>query len=256
MSMGNVDVAAGDGIMTVTLRRPEKKNAITAEMYERLSAAFESAESNPDVKTVLIDADGDTFCAGNDLADFATAAQGTDELPAARFIRVLTKSAKPVIAAVQGNAVGIGTTMLLHCDLVYIAHHARLAAPFARLGIVPEAASSLLLPARIGHARAFAMFALGDTLDAAAAVACGLATAALPMDEVRDTARNAAKKLSQGPHGAFRQTKLLMREIEPLPIRMERELSIIEERVRSANAQEAVAAFGERRQPVFVDDHH
>src|ERR1700730_17645889 len=179
------EVAAG--IMTLTLARPDKKNALSNAMYSALSEGLERAEKDPAVRVVLFRGGGEEFTAGNDLADFSAQANGKDtrESEAHRFIGNLGKATRPLIAAVQGNAVDGGTTMLLHCGLVLLADTARLITPFVNLALVPEAASSWLLPARIGHVRAYAMFALGAPLDAAAALACGLANAVVPVADLR-----------------------------------------------------------------------
>ena len=149
------------GIMTMTLARPEKKNALSNEMYSAMSDGLERAEKDPAVRVVLFQGDGDSFTSGNDIADFSAQANGSNigESQAFRFIRNLGKATRPLVAAVQGNAVGVGTTMLLHCDLVFLADTAKLMTPLVNLALVPEAASSWLLPARIGHVRAYAMFA-------------------------------------------------------------------------------------------------
>ena len=159
----------------------------------------------PAVRVVLFQGDGDSFTAGNDLADFSAQANGQDtgESQAFRFISNLGKATRPLVAAVQGNAVGVGTTMLLHCDLVFLADTAKLTTPFVNLALVPEAASSWLLPARIGHVRAYAMFALGEPLDAAAALACGLANAVVPASDLRARARAAAEALTKRPAGSL-----------------------------------------------------
>src|SRR6202035_3807394 len=158
------EVAAG--IMTLTLARPEKKSALSNAMYSAMSDALERAEKDPSVRVVLFQGDGDSFTAGNDISDFSAQANGEDtsESQAHRFISTISRATRPVVAAVQGNAVGLGTTMLLHCDLVFLADTARLITPFVNLALVPEAASSWLLPARIGHVRAYAMFALGQQI--------------------------------------------------------------------------------------------
>ncbi len=163
-------------------------------MYDVLSDALVKAEADTSVRVILFQGDGDSFTAGNDLADFASQARGENSVdsPAHRFIEIVSKVTKPLVAAVQGNAVGVGTTMLLHCDLVYLADNARLITPFVNLALVPEAASSWLLPLRIGHARAYAMFALGEPMETAAAVASGLANAVVPQSELRKKALDAA----------------------------------------------------------------
>jgi enoyl-CoA hydratase/carnithine racemase len=204
----HVKTEIADGIMTLTLQRPDKKNALTGAMYDAMSDGLERAETDASIKVVLFQGDGDSFTAGNDLADFAkqSNSRAAGESPAFRFIRNLGKATKPLIAAAQGNAVGVGTTMLLHCDLVYLADNARLITPFVNLALVPEAASSWLLPARIGHVRAYQMFALGEPMDAPTAVACGLANAVLPLGELRAKAHAAAVTLTKRPAGALSLT--------------------------------------------------
>ncbi len=187
------------GILTLTLSRPEKKNALTNAMYGDLADALERAEADPAVRVILFQADGDSFTAGNDLGEFAAhaAGGGKGELHVIRFLHALARATRPLIAAVQGRAVGIGTTMLLHCDLVLLAEDALLSTPFVSLALVPEAASSLLLPARIGHARAYAMFALGQIVDAASAVAWGLANQAVPARQL--AGRRTPGRAAAGP---------------------------------------------------------
>jgi enoyl-CoA hydratase/carnithine racemase len=175
----------------------------------------------------------------------------TGERHVLRFLDGLARATRPLVAAVQGNAVGVGTTMLLHCDLVYVADTARLTTPFVNLALVPEAASSLLMPARIGYARAFAMFALGEAIDAATAVAIGLANAVVPAADLRATARRAAEALAKRPAGALGHTKALMRNVDAIRAQMDREGAIFQERLKSAEAREAFAAFAERRPPDF-----
>jgi enoyl-CoA hydratase/carnithine racemase len=167
------------------------------------------------------------------------------------FLSALARAQKPYVAAVQGLAVGVGTTMLMHCDLVYIADDARLTTPFVNLALVPEAASSWLIPARIGHARAYAMFALGAPVDGKTAAAIGLANASLPASEVRAAALSAAQALAQRPLGALRATKQLMRDAATIEKVMARESEIFGARLRTAEAAEAFTAFAERRPPDF-----
>ena len=250
----HVKTEVSDAIMTLTLARPEKKNALSQAMYSALSDGLESAEKDPDVRVVLFQGDGDSFTSGNDLADFAAASDGGNHGPseASRFIGNLGKATKPLIAAVQGNAVGVGTTMLLHCDLVYLADTARLMTPFVNLALVPEAASSWLLPARVGHVRAYAMFALGEPVDAMTALSWGLANAVLPSGDLRARARAAAVTLTERPAGSLIHTKALMREFEKIAAQIERENGVFAERLVSAEAREAFTAFAERRKPDFV----
>jgi enoyl-CoA hydratase/carnithine racemase len=249
----HVKTEVSAGIMTLTLARPEKKNALSNAMYSALSDGLERAEKDPAIRAVLFQGDGDSFTSGNDLADFSAQADSREagESQAFRFIGILGKATRPLVAAVQGNAVGVGTTMLLHCDLVFLADTARLMTPFVNLALVPEAASSWLLPARIGHVRAYAMFALGEPLDAAAAVACGLANAVVPASDLRATARKAAEALAKRPAGSLGHTKALMRDMDRIAAQMNSESALFRERLQTAEAREAFAAFAERRQPDF-----
>ncbi len=244
---------SGDGpVREITFARPEKKNALSNAMYRAARAALEEAATDPAVRVVLFTGEGEAFTAGNDLADFAAVASGqSGTLEALPFIEALAAFDKPIVAAVPGLAVGIGTTMLLHCDLVFLAEGARLTTPFVDLALVPEAASSLLLPARIGHARAFAMFALGEPLGAQEAFALGLANRVLPAAEVLPAARQAAAMLAAKPPGAVRATRRLMRDAEALLAQTRAESEVFRERLQSAEAREAFTAFMERRPPDF-----
>ena len=251
----HVRITIEDNVMRLLLARPEKKNALTNAMYTALGAALDRAESDPAIRAVLFEAEGDAFTAGNDLGDFAAVAAGTmarSEMKAHVLLSALARGEKPYVAAVQGLAVGVGVTMLLHCDLVYIAEDAKLTVPFVNLAVVPEAASSWLLPARIGHARAFAMFALGEPVDGRTAAAIGIANTALPASEVRAKALAAAKALATKPIGALRATKKLMRDAAAIQALMTREGEIFGERLGTAEAAEAFRAFAERRAPDFT----
>ena len=251
----HVKIELSDSVLVLTLQRPDKKNALTGAMYNALSDALERAETDASVKVVLFQGDGDSFTAGNDLADFAAQSKNNseEESPASHFIATIGNATKPLVAAVQGNAVGVGTTMLLHCDLVYLAEGARLITPFVNLALVPEAASSWLLPARIGHVRAYQMFALGDPMDAMTAVACGLANAVVPAGEVRQKAMTAAVTLTKRPAGALSATKKLMRDLERIQAQMGAEGDLFKERLKTPEAREAFAAFAERRPPNFAN---
>lgn len=250
-----VRVTIEDKVMRLTLNRPEKKNALTNAMYAAMAEALISAETDPNVRAVLIEAEGDAFTAGNDLSDFAAVASGTmerGEMKAFVFLQAMAQAQKPYVAAVQGLAVGIGLTMLMHCDLVFVAENAKLSAPFVNLAVVPEAASSWLIPARIGHARAFAMFALGESIDGRTAAALGLANLALPAAEVRAKALAAAKTLAAKPLGALQATKRLMRDAAAISAHMKRESEIFGARLLTAEAAEAFKAFAEKRPPDFT----
>lgn len=250
----HIKIALDDGVLILSFNRPEKKNAISSDMYRRLAEAVEAAGSDPSIRVILLQGEGGVFTAGNDLSDFAAVSSGKadGERGGSRFIRAIGALEKPMVAAVTGLAVGIGVTMLLHCDLVYAADDAKLSVPFVNLALVPEAASSLLLPQRIGHARAFAMFALGETVLGKDAAAMGLVNQALPAAEVQAAALAAAKSLARRPLGAVMATKKLMRESEAMMRRMDAELVIFGERLKTAEAAEAFAAFAERRAPDFT----
>lgn len=242
-----------DGVLTLTLNRPEKKNALTKAMYQTLGNAIDQASSDAAVRCVLLQAEGDMFTAGNDLSDFAAvgAEQGEGRWEGNPLLTALARAEKPLVAAVQGRAVGVGVTMLLHCDLVYLGDDALLSTPFVNLALVPEAASSLLLPARIGHARAFSMFVLGETVDAQKAVAWGIANATLPRSELHARARAAADAIAQKAPAAVATTKALMRDPAALAERMQREGNHFVAQLRSPEAREAFAAFAEKRPPRF-----
>jgi enoyl-CoA hydratase/carnithine racemase len=244
------------GVLTLTLNRPEKKNALSGEMYEALGDAINGANTNPAVRCILIQANGDMFTAGNDLSSFQAANAGAPEPGGERrsgsaLINALARAEKPVVAAVNGRAVGVGTTMLLHCDLVFLAEDALLTTPFVNLALVPEAASSILLPARIGHARAFAMFVLGEAVDAHKAEAWGIANAVVPAGDLRAQARAAADAVAARPPAAVTITKSLMRETARLAQRIQDEGVHFAAQLKSAEAAEAFAAFREKRQPDF-----
>src|SRR5450432_1430216 len=206
------------GVLTLTMARPDKKNALTNAMYGALADALQSAETDSAVRVVLIRGEGDMFTAGNDVGEFAAIASGSveGERHVSRFLQALARSSRPLVAAVRGRAVGIGTTMLLHCDLVVLADNALLSTPFVNLALVPEAASSLLMPLRIGYARAFEMFALGEAVDASSAVAWGLANRMVPLDRLDAEAKALAVRLARQPAGAVSTTKRLMRNPEVL----------------------------------------
>ena len=249
----HIKTTTRDGVFEMTFARPDKKNALSNAMYRAASDALENAQSDGAIRVVMLSSEGDAFTSGNDLADFARSAAGRgEELQAGRFIRVLAQAEKPLIAAVPGLAVGVGTTMLLHCDLVFVADTAKLSAPFVNLALVPEAASSLLLTARIGHARAFALFAMGEALTGLEAFNLGIANKVLPKDEVIPAARAAARALAEKPLGAVMATKRLMRESEAILARLARESQVFGERLQSAEAREAFSAFAERRPPNFT----
>lgn len=236
-------------VLTLTIDRVEKRNALNDAMYAALADAMAAAEAEPDVRVVVLCAAGEMFTAGNDLSDFAS--PGASPANVFRFLRALAGAAKPLVAAVQGKAVGIGTTLLLHCDYVVLAEDAVLTTPFVNLALVPEAGSSLLLPARIGYARAYAMFALGEAVGAQQALEWGLANQVVPLAALRETAGAVAGRLAKQPPAALAATKALMRDAGATGARIEAENKLFIERLGSAEAKEAFSAFFERRAPDF-----
>jgi enoyl-CoA hydratase/carnithine racemase len=245
-----IDTYVQDGIAFVEIARPTRKNALTLDMYRAMADALATAQTNPDVRVVLIAGQPGVFTAGNDIEDFLSRPPRTeaqlDDWPVLRFMRALLMSGKPVVAAVTGDAIGIGATMLLHCDLVYLAANARLSMPFVRLGLVPEFASSALIPLRLGRARATETLVLGEPLTADEAVRCGIANAALPADEVRDEALNAARRLKALPPEAVRETLQLLRRgahVDALLETMLVEARTLVQRLSAAEARDAFTAF-------------
>ena len=248
----NVVVEVKDRIARIELSRVEKKNALTPGMYRALADAFAGADDDPGVRVVLLHGRPDCFCAGNDLADFLERDPNA-ESPALRFLARIAGARKPIVAAVGGPAVGIGTTMLLHCDLVYAAAGTRFQLPFVPLGLVPEAASSLLLPMIAGHARAAELLLLGQPFDAGKALAAGIVTAVVPEGELLESARTAAAQLASLPPASVRLTKELMKRSRAPAVaeRMREEGRLFAERLSSPEAKEAFTAFLEKRKPDF-----
>ena len=249
-----IQTELADGVLTVTLARPEKKNAITQAMYAVLAEATERARTDDAVRVLVFKGQGDSFSAGNDIADFiALGSQGQQPLDMSvfRFLKALADLDKPAVAAVRGRAVGIGLTLLLHCDMVVVAEDALLSVPFINLALAPEAASSMLLPAVLGHQRAFELFALGEPIDGRTAVAWGLANRAVPADQVEAVAAELAGKLAARAPNSIRKTKRLMRDAERLWALMQREGEAFGSQMSSPEAMEAFMAFSQKRAPDF-----
>lgn len=244
-----VSVRDAAGIREIRMLRADKKNALDFAMYEALAAAFESANA-ADIRCILIGGVPGAFCAGNDLKDFQTMASERSGLgaPILRFLHALARCEKPVVAAVQGVAVGIGTTMLLHCDYVVAASDARFMTPFVSLGLLPEAGSSLLAPRLMGERRAFALLAMGLPLDAQEAKACGLVNAVYAPAEIEVEARKAAERIVALPPQALAVTRRLVRGApEAIVARIDDEAAHFQKRLQSDEAQAAFKAFFERK---------
>ncbi|MDZ7855100.1 enoyl-CoA hydratase [Sphaerotilus sp.] len=249
----SIKTATLNGVATIEIARPEKKNALTMVMYTAMAEALRSAQTDTSVRAVLITGQPGMFTSGNDLEDFMQRPpQGMDS-PVFQFMLALLECEKPVVAAVTGAAIGIGTTMLLHCDFVYVSDEARLAMPFVGLGLVPEYGSSLLVSQLMGHAKAAEKLLLGDPFTGADAVECGIANAVLPTSEVVNHARRVAERFNALPPGAVRDSKRLMRAPQREQVRavIASEAAIFSERLRSPEAQEAFQAFFQKRKPDF-----
>jgi enoyl-CoA hydratase/carnithine racemase len=246
----NVQITDDGPVRTIRMDRPDKKNALTAEMYEAMAAAIEHAGTDPSVRCVLIAGRPGAFTAGNDLAEFLKAAESGEGLGTntVRFLHALARSQRPLVAAVQGVAVGLGTTMLLHCDFVVAGVNARFSTPFVSLGLVPEAASSLLAPGLMGHRRAFALLVMGRAFDATAAQACGLVNAVVSPADVDATAMKAARDIAALPAEAVAESRRLMRgPPEQIVGLMNKEVDLFKERLRSPEARAAFNAFLNRK---------
>ena len=256
----SIKTAVLNGVATIEIARPEKKNALTVAMYQAMTDALVAAKADPAVRSVLITGQPGIFTSGNDIEDFMTRGTGlpgqgseTMDSPVFQFMRALIECDKPVVAAVTGAAIGIGTTMLLHCDFVYVSDEARLAMPFVALGLVPEFASSLIVPQLMGHRRAAEKLLLGDPFTPEQAVDCGIASAVLPAAEVVNHARRVAERFNALPPGAVREAKQLMRgpQTEALLKTIRAEAEIFGRRLRSPEAIEAFQAFFQKRKPDF-----
>ena len=252
--MSDIVTELSNGVLRVELNRPAKKNAMTATMYRSLAEAFGDAAKDEAVRVVLWHGAGDAFCAGNDLGDFLNNPPRPGDFPQADLMDALIGFEKPIVAAVQGAAVGGGTTMLTHCDFVYAGESARFQTPFINLALVPEFGSSFSLPARIGHLRAAELFLLGEPFTAARAAELGLVTRVVPDGHELATATEIAQKLATKPSGALRASKRLIKQasIGPLREAVKSENQEFVERLRSAEAKEAFSAFLEKRPPNFT----
>jgi len=262
--MSEIEIKAADGVQVIRLLRAEKKNSLTGPMYTAMSEALDAAERDDAIAVTVFIGSGGVFSAGNDINDFLRRAQvtaggaasgtaGGIPSPSLDFIRRLPKVTKPMIAAVDGVAIGIGTTLLLHCDLVYATPTASLRTPFLDLGLVQEAASSVTAPARMGYPRAFEMICLGEPFGAERALEAGLINAIVPAEELEPTAIKAAKRLAAKPRQALMTARCLLRQNFPdLVAMIDAEAAAYQVLMVSPEAREAFTAFLEKRPPDFA----
>jgi len=250
----HVRVEKSGAVLTITLTRAERRNAITVAMYSALADAIEQAAGDSSIRLIACRGEGQDFAAGNDLADFLNALPGDlDEIPVWRLLRALVQCEIPIVAAVHGNCVGIGTTMLLHCDLVIAEEGARFSLPFVDLGLVPEAASSLLLPRLAGRRRAARYLLLGEPFDVDEALEIGLVSHRAEPGALEERLSELIHALLAKPPEALRQTQRLLRHgtCDEIVERMRLEGAAFAERLPSAEVKEAISAFFEKRKPDF-----
>lgn len=242
-----------NGVAVLEIDRPERKNALNQEMYAALARGLDSASQDEDVRSLLIMGQPGAFCAGHELTEFVENPPTGADSPVLRFMFALSRFEKPVVAAVTGHAVGIGATLLLHCDLVYLAASARLSMPFVKLGLVPEFAASLLLPRRAGYLRAAQALLLSQPVAAEDAVAMGLANMVVPDEQVVDVAREVAERFNTLPPDGVRETKRLLKAAQRRAVEdtMLEEAQLFGARLGGPEVREAVAAFFEKREPDF-----
>lgn len=250
---GHVEAAVEDGVLLLAINRPDKKNAITGAMYDDLADGLDFADASDAVRAVLISGRGDSFTAGNDLADFLNNPPSAENPPGPRFIHRLRTLETPLVAAVSGHAVGIGSTMLLHCDFVFADETARFQFPFINLALVQEAGASLLLPQRAGRLLAAELLMLGEPFDAEVALTAGLVGEVVGEGDAYDSALARARHLAEKPAAALRAMKRLLRQPDADALRkiMDAELACFQERLASAEAREVFTAFLEKRKPDF-----
>jgi enoyl-CoA hydratase/carnithine racemase len=249
----HVHVDTADRVCTIGFARPDKKNALTRAMYVRVAEALDAAAADESVRAVLVRGTDDCFTAGNDLHDFLHAPPSGPESPVFQLLLRLCRFEKPLLAAVEGPAVGLGTTLLLHCDLVVAGDGARLSLPFVALGLCPEAAATFLLPRMLGHARAAELLLLGEPIDAARACALGLVNRVCPAGSAGREATALARALAEKPPAAVRVTKRLLRADVAARVEeaLHREGAEFVARLSSPEAREAMSAFLGRRKPDF-----
>lgn len=249
----NIHVETRDRITRIQLHRPEKKNAITQDMYQTMADTLAAADRDDDTRVILIHGTADCFSSGNDMVDFLNNPPAEESSPVAQFLYGIANTKKPLVAAVNGLAIGVGTTLLLHCDLVYAGKNARLQLPFVNIGISPEAGSSLILPAMMGHQRAAELLLLGEMFSAEHAREVGLVNEVVEDDAVLDKALEKARRLAAQPPKSLRITKSLMKHPtqEQVQSIMEYEVEQFMALLEAEEAREAISAFVEKRKPDF-----
>lgn len=249
----SIRTETADGVLTLTFDRLDRKNAITAAMYQTLADALVAADTDPAIRVIVLAGHESVFTAGNDLEDFMKNPPKDESASVHQFLKAISTATKPLIASVSGAAVGVGTTMLLHCDLVYASETAKLSMPFAQLGLCPEAGSSLLLPQLAGYHRAADKLLFGEPFDAQEARELGLVNRVLPVGELDAFVRTQARKLTLLPPASLRATKRLMKEgaTPQIAERMSVEGKQFGEMLRAPEAREAFTAFFEKRRPDF-----
>ncbi len=248
----NIRTEKNGGVLTLTFNRPDKKNALLTAMYADTAAALRGAGEDPDVRVVVVTGSGDSFCAGNDLKDFLENPPMTPDAPVFQFMESFARCPKPVIAAVNGIAVGVGTTMLLHCDLVYASTSAKFQFPFVNIALVPEYASTFLLPRLVGNARASELMLLGEVFDAERALNLGILNGVAAPDALMTTVMEKAAALAAKPPASIRKTKALLRAgAKKIDAQIQLENKALGESLNSAEFKEAATAFLEKRAPDF-----
>jgi enoyl-CoA hydratase/carnithine racemase len=252
--MDDIVTEHAGSILRIQLNRPKRRNAMTSAMYVALAGILNEAANDENTRVVLWHGAGESFCAGNDIEDFLKNPPGPGESPQAQLMKAMIEFDKPLIAAVQGAAIGGGTTMLLHCDFVYAGESAKFQMPFINLALVPEFGSSSIVPARIGHLRSAELILLGSPYDARRALELGLVTQVLPDQDLLSIATATAQKLAAKPAGALQASKRLMKQPfrQQITAAMKAENEEFSAQVRSADAKEALTAFLEKRKPDFT----
>ncbi len=253
-SMSDIAVHRDGATQILRFNRPGKMNALTGAMYDALCDALEAGEKDTEVSVHVFRGANGVFTSGNDISDFLASSTGDQAVlkSVLRFIRLVPQIQKPMLAGVDGPAVGIGTTLLFHCDLVFATPSARFHTPFLDLGLVPEAASSLLMPQRMGYTRAYEMLVLGKPMDAEAMLRAGLLNAIVPPEELEERVIGAATSLAKKPPAALALARRLLRgDAEDVARRVDEEAAIFARQLQSAEAREAFQAFLEKRAPDF-----